>query len=134
MVRTTGPKPIDSRTLMYTISSAWRARYTSHATPAATITIASVERVSPLGRSSRSWRSVRSAMQSARPVEEFGDDLRDVAVLDIGGIVHRAHVGGRDAAAQSLERGAQHGVLQQRLGARHRRGVVRREVMTVVVE
>lgn len=30
---------------------------------------------------------------SVRSREELADDERDIAVLDIGGVVHRAHVG-----------------------------------------
>ena len=39
------------------------------------------------------WRR-RAGRWSVEPREEFSDDGRDIAVLDIGQVVHRAHVGG----------------------------------------
>jgi hypothetical protein len=35
---------------------------------------------------------------SSGPRQEFADDDRDIAVLDVRGVVQRAHVGGRHAA------------------------------------
>ena len=58
----------------------------------------------------------------------------DVAVLDVGRVVHRAHVGGGHAAGRAFERRAHLRIPQQRLGARDRRRVVRREIVAVVLE
>src|SRR5471032_907639 len=84
--------------------------------------------------SSYHYSTISMAVASPRPGEELADDDRDVAVLDVSGVVHRAHVGGRHPAGQPLERGAQLWIAQQRAGARDGGGVVRRKIMPVVLE
>src|SRR5439155_7401920 len=62
-----------------------------------------------------------------------GDD-RDVATLDVRRVIHGPHVGGRNPAAQAVQRGPDLGISQQRAGPRHDGGVVRRKIVPRVIE
>src|SRR5882672_5612516 len=64
--------------------------------------------------------------------EESPDDLGWILMARVHGIVHRLHVVGGNVSGQRFERAADSGIPQQRGGARHRRRVVRREIVAVV--
>src|SRR5437763_270621 len=78
--------------------------------------------------------SASSASSALDVVKKGRNDLWNILVFDVRGVVHAPHVGRTDAAAKAFERGADLRVLQQRLCPRDRCRVVRREVMPVVIE
>ena len=65
---------------------------------------------------------------------ELSDDFGGVAVLAVDGLVHAAHVGGGDAASQGVEGELDFWRAAQRFLADEGDGLVRREVMAVVLQ
>src|SRR5260370_25088790 len=65
---------------------------------------------------------------------EFADDLRDVAVLAVHGVIHTPHVALGHAPGKVGERSAQRRNAFERRAAHDRHGIVSREVMPVVFE
>ena len=98
-----------------------------------TCRVVRVPKLFTVGMGSKPHENENLIMSRSRQ-ETSRDDLRDVLVPRVGGVVHRLHVVGGDAARQALERGAHLRIAQQRRGARDRRRVVGRKVVPVVLE
>ena len=69
-----------------------------------------------------------------KSLDESPRDVGGILLQRIRRVVHLAHVIGCDATGESLERFSHLRIAQQRLGARDRNGVVRRELAAVVLE
>src|SRR5204863_3963783 len=81
---------------------------------------------------SRSW--IRFTVRLRDPGQELARDCGDVAVLDIGGIVHGPHFARGNAAGQPIERDPGGGIAQQCFRASDGRGIIRRKIVAVVLE